>query len=83
MKYRIHANRTPHLMKMPGDTFLDAPWSFLVKKVCKFYSTLGQNLSKMTIVRNQKLLNSNRTPALYLRGYGSSIRLLNGALEKM
>ena len=41
------------------------------KKLCKSCSIFGQNLPKMTKVQSQKFLNSNKMPALYLRGYSN------------
>ena len=46
------------------------------KNRANFIVLCGKNVPKMTIVWNQKVLNFNRTPALYLRRYGNIARKL-------
>ena len=69
-QYLIRANRTPLLIRTPGDIF---GYSMVIfgKIVCKFCSNLGQKSSKNDRSVLPKSLN-NRTPAFYLPRYGNS-----------
>ena len=67
LKYRILSNRTLILIRTPGVTFC----IIFSKRLSKITVFLGQILPKKTIVQWQKILNFNRTPAFYMRGYGS------------
>ena len=62
LKYRILSNRIPILIR----TFC----IIFSKRLSKITVFLGQILPKKTIVQWQKILNFNRTPAFYMRGYG-------------
>ena len=55
-----------------------AQWSFLTKNRPKNIVFLDDFRSKMTIVSSLKILKFNRTPALYLPGYGMQERALLG-----
>ena len=70
--YRIRTNRMPLLIGVPGYTFLAHCGSFLQqngKSCCIF----GQFPPKLTIVQGKKIIDFNRAPAFYLRGYGIKI----------
>ena len=64
--YRIRAYRTPLLIRTPWDTL----WSFFAAFCPKFTIFSDKKLPKMTRVGGLNLVNFNRTPAFYMRGYG-------------
>ena len=68
--YRICANRTPLLIRIPGCPF----WvhcGYFVESLAKNSLIFDEFLLKMTIVHGQKLLYFNGTPVFYLRRYNN------------
>ena len=70
LAYRIRTNRTQLSIRTPGDT-LSAHYDHFDETLQRKHSILDKNLPQITLVQSNKILNFDRTPEFYLRGYGS------------
>ena len=69
LEYHIQGNRTPFLIRTPGDTFW-AHYGHFWRKIVEKLPYFRTILTKLTIVRSLKIQKIDRTQALYLRRYG-------------